>query len=95
MYLITCPWCGARDQSEFSCHGEAHILRPENPADLTDEAWGDYIFFRKNPKGVHHERWVHVHGCRKWFVVVRDTVADRIIGCHKPGDINNGEGKVS
>ena len=28
MLLITCPWCGPREQSEFSCGGEAHIVRP-------------------------------------------------------------------
>ena len=86
MFLIECPWCGNRDQTEFSCHGEAHIVRPENPAELSDEAWGDYLFFRKNPMGVHHERWVHIHGCRRWFVVIRDTRNERIYATCKPGD---------
>ena len=86
MFLIECPWCGNRDQTEFSCHGEAHIVRPENPAELSDEAWGDYLFFRKNPMGVHHERWVHSHGCRRWFVVIRDTRNERIYATCKPGD---------
>ena len=84
MFLIHCPWCGDRDQTEFSCHGEAHIARPENPQELSEEAWGDYLFFRKNPKGIHHERWVHSHGCRRWFNVVRDTRSDRIHGSYKP-----------
>ena len=86
MLLIDCPWCGVRDQQEFSCHGQAHILRPETPSELSDEAWGDYIFFRDNPKGVHHERWVHSHGCRRWFNAVRDTVSDEFLGTYKPGE---------
>ena len=86
MLLIECPWCGERDQTEFTCHGEAHIVRPENPDELTDEQWGDYVFFRKNPKGLHKERWVHEHGCRRWFNVVRHTHTDIIYGSYKPGE---------
>ena len=87
MLLVECPWCGKRDVSEFSCHGEAHIARPLQPDTLTDEQWGDYVFFRKNPKGIHHERWVHAHGCRRWFNAVRDTVSDEFFGSYKPDDL--------
>lgn len=78
MLLIECPWCGPRDESEFSCGGEAHIERPRDPDALSDEEWADYLFFRKNIKGVQAERWVHAHGCRRWFNVLRDTVTYRI-----------------
>lgn len=86
MFLINCPWCGQREQVEFSCHGQAHIVRPKNPNDLSDEQWGDYVFFRDNPKGIHYERWVHVHGCRRWFNAVRNTVTDEFLGTYKPGE---------
>lgn len=86
MLLIECPWCGARDQTEFSAHGEAHISRPEETDRLTDDEWGDYVFFRSNPKGAHYERWVHTHGCRRWFNALRDTVTDQIYRTYKPGD---------
>jgi len=79
MFLIDCPSCGARDQSEFKCGGEAHIRRPAAPASLDDTAWADYVFHRTNPKGVHFERWVHVHGCRRWFNAARDTATDEIL----------------
>ena len=96
MLLIDCPWCGLRSVQEFSCHGQAHIRRPENPAQLSDEQWGDYIFFRDNPKGVHYERWMHSHGCRRWFNAVRDTVSDEFLGSYKPGqsppDVKRGAG---
>ncbi len=86
MFIIECPWCGQRDQSEFSAHGEAHIVRPEDPASLSDEQWGDYVFFRHNPKGQHSERWVHTHGCRRWFNIARNTATDEIYASYKPGE---------
>ena len=86
MFIIKCPWCGERDQGEFSCHGEAHIVRPKDPDALTDEQWGDYVFFRKNPKGIHYERWIHAHGCRRWFNAVRNTITDEFIGTYKMGE---------
>lgn len=86
MFIIECPWCGKKDQSEFTAHGEAHIIRPENPAEQTEEQWGDYVFFRSNPKGVHYERWVHSHGCRRWFNVARNTLTDHIYASYKPGE---------
>lgn len=86
MLQITCPWCGTREGVEFHCHGEAHIARPENSAEMTDEEWGDYVFFRKNPKGVHYERWTHDAGCRRWFNAIRHTVTDEFIAFYKPGD---------
>ena len=87
MLQIECPWCGSRDQSEFSCGGEAHIVRPANPHELTDEQWGDYLFNRTNPKGKHREQWCHTYGCRKWFNVVRDTVSYQIESVYQVGEI--------
>ena len=39
MLIIDCPWCGPREQTEFSCGGEAHIVRPIDTDALTDEQW--------------------------------------------------------
>ena len=86
MIQIPCPWCGKRDLTEFHYGGEAHILRPEKPADLSDEEWGNYIFFRSNTKGRHHERWMHALGCRRWFNAVRDTVSDQFEASYKVGE---------
>jgi sarcosine oxidase subunit delta len=86
LLLITCPWCGARAQDEFVCRGEAHIARPAEPDRASDAAWADYLFMRSNPKGLHAERWLHRHGCRRWFHVLRDTVSDRILAVYKPGE---------
>jgi sarcosine oxidase, subunit delta len=75
MLLIECPWCGTRAESEFSCGGEAGIARPPDAEKVTDQEWGDYLFMRKNPRGVHREQWMHAHGCRRWFMAERDTVS--------------------
>ena len=86
MILINCPYCGERDQSEFSSGGEAHVARPENSEKLRVKAWGEYVFLRANPKGIFYQRWVHSHGCRKWFNVGRDTSTDEILKIYKLND---------
>lgn len=78
MLLIPCPHCGPRAESEFTCGGEADIVRPAQPETLTDAEWGDYLFMRKNPRGVQREQWHHSLGCRRWFVIERDTVSYEI-----------------
>lgn len=86
MLLITCPYCRmARPELEFRYGGEAHIARPADPATVSDEAWGAYLYMRSNPKGLHVERWRHVHGCGRFFNAVRDTVSDRIVHTYEAG----------
>ena len=51
MFLINCPYCGERDQSEFKAGGEAHIERPKQPTELSDDEWAEFLFMRKNVKG--------------------------------------------
>ncbi len=86
MLLITCPWCGSRDEVEFYCGGQSHITRPEPYDQVSDKTWCEYLFFRINPKGVHYERWVHNAGCRRWFNVARDTVTHEIKATYKMTD---------
>ncbi|OYZ85749.1 MAG: sarcosine oxidase subunit delta [Xanthobacter sp. 17-67-6] len=86
MLLIPCPYCGARPEIEFHCGGEAHIARPADPSALSDAEWADYLFIRKSPKGVHAERWLHSHGCGRWFNAVRNTVSDAILASYKMGE---------
>lgn len=90
MLLIECPWCGSRDESEFSYSGEAHIVRPKDPFALSDQEWADYLFNRKNPKGRHLEQWCHAAGCRRYFNVVRDTVTYQITSVYKLGEVPPG-----
>jgi sarcosine oxidase subunit delta len=86
MLLIRCPCCATeRPEIEFRYGGEAHIARPADPSATTDQQWADYLYMRANPKGVHVERWRHVHGCGRFFNAVRDTVSDTILTTYKSG----------
>jgi sarcosine oxidase, subunit delta len=81
MFLLTCPFCREkREEEEFNFGGEAFIARPADPASMDDAAWGDYLFMRKNTKGANWEMWGHTAGCRKWFVVKRNTATHVIDG---------------
>ncbi|WP_407280669.1 sarcosine oxidase subunit delta [Aromatoleum evansii] len=86
MLHIYCPHCAeTREEEEFRPKGEAHIARPVEPEATSDEDWGNYLFFRKNPRGLHHELWYHAAGCRKFFNVTRDTVSYQILETYKVG----------
>ena len=78
MLLIPCPICGPRDEIEFLSGGESHIARPGPAEEVTDSVWANYLFNRDNPKGLHHERWVHSGGCGRWFNIVRSTITHEI-----------------
>jgi sarcosine oxidase, subunit delta len=78
MLLIRCPWCGDRDEAEFHYGGQAHVDYPEQPNDLDDQAWSEYLFMRDNPRGRFAERWSHSAGCRRWFTTIRDTATNEM-----------------
>ncbi|MEJ6744090.1 MAG: sarcosine oxidase subunit delta [Porticoccaceae bacterium] len=86
MLLIHCPHCQEnRDEEEFSYGGEAHIVRPLEPEALNDQAWADYLFFRTNSRGIHHEMWYHAMGCRRYFNATRNTLTYEILETYKTG----------
>jgi sarcosine oxidase, subunit delta len=85
MLVICCPYCGPRSELEFAYGGEAHIARPADPMSLDDEAWANFLYVRSNPRGIHAERWRHLHGCGRFFNVQRDTVSDTIIASYPVG----------
>ena len=86
MLLISCPWCGQRDETEFRYGGQAHVPYPADPEALDDAAWAQYVFIRDNPKGPFAERWVHSAGCRRWFNVMRDTATHEVLGSYRLGE---------
>ena len=76
MIRIPCPFCGVRDHSEFVYGSAASV---EYPAlDASAEAWLEAVFERENIDGVQFETWQHLHGCRMWIVVERDTTNHQI-----------------
>ena len=86
MLQIDCPWCGLRDEAEFSYGGEAHLVRPLEPAKLSDAEWAEYLFMRTNSKGQFLERWNHAHGCRRWFNARRNTATNEFDTTYKMSD---------
>ena len=86
MLLIRCPWCGPRDETEFHYGGAAHVAYPSDPAALSDEEWGRYLFVRENPKGPFAERWCHTAGCRLWFNAVRDSLTNEVLRVYRIGE---------
>lgn len=86
MLLIPCPYCGSRNDAEFTPGGEAHIERPAHPHTLSDQQWGEYLYYRKNLKGMQLERWFHAHGCRRWFNIARDSVTHEIRAVYGMGE---------
>jgi sarcosine oxidase subunit delta len=72
---IDCPFCGSRDSGEFIYRGDATPIRPDAP---DPAAFVDYVYLRDNVAGRMDEHWYHLHGCRQWLRVRRDTVSHEI-----------------
>ncbi len=73
---IPCPFCGLRDDTEFSYESDAAVEYPDIGA--SEEAWHDAVFLRENPRGKVSELWRHHLGCRAWIVVERDVATHEI-----------------
>jgi heterotetrameric sarcosine oxidase delta subunit len=84
MLRIECPHCGLRDENEYAFGGEAHLERP--PLEASDAEWTGYLFFRRNPLGVHAERWRHARGCGQWFNLLRHTMSHEVLAVYRMGD---------
>ena len=75
------PYCGERPEIEFRHGGEAHIARPARSRRTVRCRMGGLpLQLRDNPKGLHVERWRHVHGCGRFFNAVREHVSDCFAG---------------
>jgi len=68
------------EETEFVPGGEAHIKRAGSGS--SEEDFEAYLFHKKNPRGVHVERWRHAYGCGKWFHVVRCTTTHEVYGAY-------------
>jgi len=76
MQLFSCPFCGPRDQSEFTYLREAATI-PALDADIA--AWQSFVYERDNPSGAHTEWWHHNHGCRQVLEMVRNTQTHEVL----------------
>jgi heterotetrameric sarcosine oxidase delta subunit len=79
MLLIPCPHCGPREETEFRYGGEGVPI----PGEADDRTWSRFLYYRGSPAGLFTERWVHAHGCRQWFFVLRDTLTHEITATSK------------
>jgi methylglutamate dehydrogenase subunit B len=70
---IECPYCGERDQGEFTYLGDAGKIRPADPTEIYD-----YAYLRPNKAGRMEELWYHGGGCHAWLIVIRDTINHEI-----------------
>ena len=77
MQIFPCPFCGARDETEFHYRGETCIPRPEG-ADVSDEAWAGYLYMRRNMWGETSEIWHHVT-CGEYFAMTRNSVTHEVV----------------
>ena len=76
--LIPCPFCGARDLTEFSYLGDGGVPRPDPAGEGALERFVDAVYVRNNPAGLHVELWYHALGCRSWIRVTRYTKTHEI-----------------
>ena len=76
MIQIKCPFCGTRDHDEFKYGGDGSIVYPDLNA--SQHEWHEAVFQRKNIAGVQIETWQHIHGCRMWLFIERDTITHNI-----------------
>ena len=88
MLRIKCPCWGERDYTEFTYGGDASRERPA-PDRADRQTWYSYVFVFDNPKGPHQEFWQHVHGCRQWLVLERNTATN------EPGASRRARGDAS
>lgn len=92
MFHIHCPHCEEmREEDEFHRAGVAHLPRPLDPDACTDREWGEYLFFRDNPRGPIRELWVHAAGCGKYFNISRDTATYEIHASYRIGEALPGD----
>lgn len=74
MQLFSCPFCGARDETEFLFAAEAGKIRPEPAPEVSAEDWSNYLHRVSNPRGETREIWVH-QTCGEYLLMERDTVS--------------------
>jgi methylglutamate dehydrogenase subunit B len=74
---INCPHCGTRDLAEFYYWGDASRAAPQLGSSSVAAAF-EHAYGRPNPKGLHHEHWQHLGGCRAYLLVERNTATHEV-----------------
>lgn len=74
-FVLTCPYCGDREVTDFAFGGELTKRPTERP---TLAELGAYNYLRRNVAGRQVEWWYHRSGCRAWFLAERDTRSNEV-----------------
>ena len=82
-FLLTCPYCGTREVTDFGYGGEVSKRPTSTPSFRELNA---YAYFRRNAAGRQREWWVHRSGCREWFLAERDTTTNEVFWTAAPAD---------
>ena len=84
MLLIPCPYCGdaAGDRVPLWRRGAYRAAARARRARATRHGPTSSTC-APTRRGVHAERWRHIHGCGRFFNCVRDTVSDRILATYR------------
>lgn len=56
------------------------------PVNASDREWYDYAYGRKNVRGIQKEWCYHRFGCKRWFLLIRDTSDNRVLDTLLPED---------
>jgi heterotetrameric sarcosine oxidase delta subunit len=83
-YVLTCPYCGVREVTDFAFGGELNP-RPKEAPSLRE--LGQYNYFRRNVAGVQQEWWLHRSGCGEWFIAERDTRTNEVRWTAPPKEV--------
>ena len=72
MQIFPCPFCGDRDEREFSYLGENGKTRPDTTTPISDADWASYLHFKRNTQGLVAEIWMHL-ACSEVFLMERNS----------------------
>ena len=75
---LPCPFCGLRDEAEFTYEGDASAVWPALDAPEAD--WVEAVYMRDQPRGPTRELWRHAFGCRSFVAIERDNVTHEVFG---------------
>ena len=83
MLLVPCPHCGPRNSADMRYAGESHP-RPD-PSTASPAEWRSYLYLEDNVAGWQRETWYCRAGCRRYFVLERNTVTNEFRDPPLPG----------
>lgn len=82
-FVLSCPYCGPREVTDFGFGGERRTRPTAAPS---ERELHRYVYARRNVAGPQVEWWQHRAGCRTWFLAERDTRTNAVAWTALPQD---------